>query len=862
MRDENSTPEGRVLRSGRSTPVCMETVSGKEKAVSQKPVSQRKPKVKKPIKQEGVKELVKREGESDDVKSDLSSVKKEQDSDIEKNVSAPDTKAKAKTKKQPSKVGNQKSKSLAKSGEAQGSKGKKGGKVAKPKTAAKSVKQKVNSDNVTKKKRTQVVKTKGLNTAAKANVPKKTSAIEKLKVRAFDQLKEKLEIAIDRSSISVPECAKLLQQITSPNLSEIFYSQPASVDEGSSDSLVSGLAGKSLPEIMTEGMQRSENTAEKPVTKENTVADNLCKAAHALVSFKIQSVGCNSRFTLDPPSSREFSNSSTQMTQAIAKDHSGTLNEINLTDTGFPDQQFGSIDNQFDGAMSVPNQTVHNLSTTLTQVKPDVEMRPSVKTTVGEQSTSNLVLPMSNLQAVSHGQVSSDSLLKSSITEPSAAVLSSSSPLLAMSNQLLQTASPLVPTTNQFLHMTKSFIPTTSQVLSTVSSLTPTSEAGILTNSLIPTPNQFLQTKTILPTTNALTPITNPLIPTTSQLLSGFPSAIPTSASKMDTTLVAISPVVQAANVLVNQPQLAFQLLQAQGTNTTIPTVMTTTHTQPTPQLICANPTLPCHTTPSQQQATLVTAPLNQRLFLPQITPPIDQKTLGSSLPTILPSIKQPHDLLLPKVVSTATPHVRGTLPTTSANEITSCKLRPILPREPLVSPTFALFNPPLQSLQNVATVTDTSCNVKQAVKRLVNERTKNTDNHSPQQTTALPDIASTFNKGFFTASSQCDVGTMIGPGQNNIEMANKEQAIKALLSIGSGQQTARQGTKGNINVGASKETEPKKPDDLLVVFDTDKGIFKVDDVTIDPQVNTIGKGNTPSSTCVKELANGKKTVS
>ena len=832
MRDENSTPEGRVLRSGRSTPVCMETVSGKEKAVSQKPVSQRKPKVKKPIKQEGVKELVKREGESDDVKSDLSSVKKEQDSDIEKNVSAPDTKAKAKTKKQPSKVGNQKSKSLAKSGEAQGSKGKKGGKVAKPKTAAKSVKQKVNSDNVTKKKRTQVVKTKGLNTAAKANAPKKTSAIEKLKVRAFDQLKEKLEIAIDRSSISVPECAKLLQQITSPNLSEIFYSQPASVDEGSSDSLVSGLAGKSLPEIMTEGMQRSgnltsiqENTAEKPVTKENTVADNLSKAAHALVSFKIQSVGCNSRFTLDPPSSREFSNSSTQMTQAIAKDHSGTLNEINLTDTGFPDQQFGSIDNQFDGAMSVPNQTVHNLSTTLTQVKPDVEMRPSVKTTVGEQSTSNLVLPMSNLQAVSHGQVSSDSLLK----------------------------------TNQFLHMTKSFIPTTSQVLSTVSSLTPTSEAGILTNSLIPTANQFLQTNTILPTTNPLTPITNPLIPTTSQLLSGFPSAIPTSASKMDTTLVAISPVVQAANVLVNQPQLAFQLLQAQGTNTTIPTVMTTTHTQPTPQLICANPTLPCHTTPSQQQATLVTAPLNQRLFLPQITPPIDQKTLGSSLPTILPSIKQPHDLLLPKVVSTATPHVRGTLPTTSANEITSCKLRPILPREPLVSPTFALFNPPLQSLQNVATVTDTSCNVKQAVKRLVNERTKNTDNHSPQQTTALPDIASTFNKGFFTASSQSDVGTMIGPGQNNIEMANKEQAIKALLSIGSGQQTARQGTKGNINVGASKETEPKKPDDLLVVFDTDKGIFKVDDVTIDPQVNTIGKGNTPSSTCVKELANGKK---
>ena len=771
-------------------------------------MSGKKTKVKKAIKLEGVKELFKEGGstDSDNVKSDVSGIKEEEDSDalVEKNVKALSNKGKAKTKKQ-SKGG----------GAAPGNVQQKEGKVTKPKSTSKGGKEKANS--ITKSKRTQVAKTKAFNVP---NIPKKASAIEKLKVRAFDQLKEKLEIAFDRSSISVPECVKLLQQITSPNLSKIFHSQAATVGEVSSNSLVSGLAGRSLPEIMTKGMGNSGNTGERAAPKETTVAENLSKAAQALVSFKSQSTTVGQ----DPVSYEEF-------------DQFETRNENNSASTGFLDQQFvkNSVGNQSEGAMPVPRQTASNLSrytSAFTQAKQMEEIlkSPPVQLTTGLQSTSNQVLQSSILQVVNHGlNGSSDPLVKRNITEST--VTASARPLVTMTSQFLQTAArPLVPGTSQLVDITKSTIPT-SQVLSTVNPLIPTvNGSSSSTNPFIPTAKQLHQT-------NSIPSATNPLMRTTNQLFSTFPnaSAIQTTcASKTDNALVTISP-----NLLVNQPQLAFQFLQAQGTaNSNITSVMTRTQTQSTPQLMCqSNP-------PNQHPTTLVTTPLTQRLLLPQITPPIDQKTLGSNLPTILPGIKKSHDLLLPKVVSTASPHVTGTLSTTSAGEMSSlCKLRPILPREPLVSSTFTVFQP-LQSLQQGGKPSETSSNVKQAVKRLVNGRTRNADHTSPQQTTSLPDIASTFNKAFFTASSPSNVGQMIAPIQNNTEMANKEQAIKALLSIGSEQKTARQGNQGNTNVSASKEIEAKGPDDLLVVFDTDKGIFKVDDVTIDPQVNTIGKGN------------------
>ena len=806
LKDENSTTERRVLRSGRSTPVSMEKIGSKEKSVSpksvsQKSVSRKKPKVKKAIKQEGVKKLFKEEGviDGDEVKSDLSGIKKEEDLNILTSTLSSKGKAKPKTRKQQGEG--------RKSGAAQGTGQQKEGKVTKIKGAPK------NGKGITKSKHTQVAKTKGFNLP---NIPKKTSAIEKLKVRAFDQLKEKLEIAFDQSSISVPECVKLLEQITSPNLSEIFYSQPVSVDEVNSDSLVSGLAGKSLPEIMTRAI---ENTEEKAATRESTVAENLSKAAQALVSFKTQSAS--------QLSYEEF--------------NTGTQNESNLTSAGFLDQQFvtTNMGNHFDGAISVPTQPVNNLSTmpAATQAKPVEEIlkSPSVQSTTRLSSNSKQVLATSNLQAVNGLIANSAPIVKSNIPEPSAPGMSLSSPLVAVTNQYQQTANPLVPTTSQFLEMTKSTIATSTQVLSTVNQLIPpVNDLPLLTNPLIPTAKQLLQTNPI-PTGSQ-----NPLIQTTNQLFSSFPSVSAiqtTSGSKTDNTLVAISP-----NLLVNQPQLALQLLQTQRTTSSnITSVMTTTQTPETPQM--------CHnTTPNQQPTTLVTTPLNQRLLLPQITPPIDQKTLGSNLPTLLPDVKKPHDLLLPKVVTTAPPNTTGTRPTTSANEMPNlCKLRPILPREPLVPSTFTIFQP-LQSLQQAAKPNDTSSNVKQAVKRLVSGRTKNTDYTSPKQTTSLPDIASTFNKGFFTASSPRNVGQMIAPAQNS-ELANKEQAIKALLSIGSEQQTV---TQGNTNAAAGKEIEAKGPDDLLVVFDTDKGIFKVDDVTIDPQVNTIGKESYTCGKCGK----------
>ena len=832
----------------------METDGLKEVVVTQKPAPQRKTKVKKkPTKKESSKELVKQEGDvnSDDVKPILFIKTEDLDVHIEKNVAAKKkNEANSKSKKQRNKAANQQPKSLVKAGTMPGIKSvkHKGGNVNRSRRAPNGRTQKVQADssNEPRNKRSQIAKAKGLNIETTGNKLKKVSAIEKLKVRAFDQLKEKLEIAIDRSSLSVPECAKLLQQITSPNLSEIFYGQPASVDEVSSESLVAELAGKSFPEIMSDGMQK----VVLPITKDSAV--NLSEAAQALVSFKTQTASATSRMNLDQeaPLSHEINNSSLSVTQTSVKDI-----QNNGVNARFSEHQFvkKNIDDQFDNAISAAVQPT------------------------GVQLMKSQELQSNNNQLSGSNEIS-DPHMKSSNPELTTAGFSPSSLFLPVTNQLLQqpipqsttnqllqqqiplsTTNPLVPATNQFVHLTNPLTPTTNQDFSTINPLlTTTNQAPSLTNSsilptnqvlstinpLLPTVNQVpSSTNPLLSTTNRLVQTThlqttiNPLIPTTNQLLYNFPSA----SAAADTAIVAISPalpVVQASNVLPNQPQLTFQLLPPQGIIPTQPTVMTTCQTQATPRSSTATSTTP------NRPTTLLTTPLNH-LFLPRITPPIDQKTLGSNLPTILPGIKTAHDLLLPKTVSTVTQQHAGTVAATSANDMPpSCKLRPILPRQPVVSSTITLTNPPQSTLKIAGNATNVPNNVKKAVRRLVSGRTKNSDLST--QTTSLPDIASSFNRGIFTGHVG---GPAIAPGQSNTEMANKEQAITALLSIGSEQQkTARQEAKGVVNVATSRASEPNKPNDLLVVFDTNKEIFKVDDVIIDPQVNTIGKGNYFSS--------------
>ncbi|XP_028391085.1 uncharacterized protein LOC114515963 [Dendronephthya gigantea] len=764
---DKPTTEGRVLRSGRNTPVCIETIVEKEK-----PSPNKKSKLRKTIKQEraGAESVnQKSTADNDLAKSDLTGVKQEDiaDNSMGNDVTSPkaknSAKAKGKTKKQQNKSSSPKAETAKGNSE---QKGAKFTKVAKEKTL------RVNSSEAVKNRRPQIAKSKG----AIAKRAKKTSAIEKLKVRAFDQLKEKLEIAFDRSSISVPECVQLLQKITSPNLSEIFESQVTSVEDSSSESLLAGLAGKSLPEIMSEGLRRGGNSDDRiaaaKTSKNETIAtENLSKAAHALVSFKSQT---GTRKNLGNEAS---SSDNTQTTQVL-------LNDFGLQNTGFTAMnqkvQNNSTESQVDVAkttttkqLTIPNTI--SISQTNHQVG---EMLKNV--TANPLSTSNQAMQQSNFpQTVSQGTIAGmDSLVKT--TES-----------LNNFGQVLQTLNPLIPTSSQL-----------SQIA----------------NLLVPTTNQLFQTNTFLPATN-------PVLPP-NQLLANV-SAIASPQSTISPGNPALPP---AQNVLLGQPQVAFQFVQAKGA-TPAPLPTTTAQAQTTPRFICPNPgALPQTTTPDQQPGHPL--PLNQRLFLPKITPPIDQKTLGSNLPTL--SIKS------------------ASIPTTSTNELpTSGKLRPILPREPFVSPTLAMFNPIQQNFPSITKASDITSNVKQAVKRLVNGRAKSTENPPSKQT--LPDIASTFNKPLFAGQGK----PALAPAQNRqdcSEMANKEQAIKALLSIGGEQQTAQQGAKGAAFncIPATKVVETKKADDLLVVFDTDKGIFKVDDVTIDPQVNTIGKESYTCGKCGK----------
>ncbi|XP_046851689.1 mucin-17-like [Xenia sp. Carnegie-2017] len=172
-------------------------------------------------------------------------------------------------------------------------------------------------------------------------------------------------------------------------------------------------------------------------------------------------------------------------------------------------------------------------------------------------------------------------------------------------------------------------------------------------------------------------------------------------------------------------------------------------------------------------------------------------------------------------------------------------KLRPILPREPLAKPTLRLFSQPRVNVATNQNVVNN--NIKH---QLDSGRTKNIKELPSIQPTAvtLPDIASSFNQQLLGGSST--ENTTMAQMPSNIEMTMKEQAIKALLSIGNEQQVVR--LRQEENEPRSKTSELNKSDDSLVVFDTDKGIFKVDNVTIDPQVNTIGKESYTCGKCGK----------
>lgn len=336
---------------------------------------------------------------------------------------------------------------------------------------------------------------------------------------------------------------------------------------------------------------------------------------------------------------------------------------------------------------------------------------------------------------------------------------------------------------------------------------------------------------------------------------------IPTSTS------VVIPPVLPSVSIV--QAPVTFQLLHvpSQVTKPSLSGDLTTAHLQQTPGFLYQNPpTVVNKLTPtsvSQQPNSIFPPALNNFLYLAKLKSQCEQKPLlDSNSPGLLPGI-QTQEHILPSSsfppachLTAGTSLVNSTVTTlssvsTSTTEVqSSTKLRPILPREPLVSKNLSLFGQgvkPSTGSNTLPKIADQSSIVKKAVKRLVNERTKTNDSVRPEIST-LPDIATSFRKSTFTPYNRSESHEREGhlgsklEQQDVTEMTSKEQAIKALLSIGGNESISQQGNGEHLGV-SSKTQETNKTSGLKVVFETDKGIFKVDDVTIDPQVNTIGKG-------------------
>ncbi|XP_001635170.3 uncharacterized protein LOC5515022 [Nematostella vectensis] len=133
----------------------------------------------------------------------------------------------------------------------------------------------------------------------------------------------------------------------------------------------------------------------------------------------------------------------------------------------------------------------------------------------------------------------------------------------------------------------------------------------------------------------------------------------------------------------------------------------------------------------------------------------------------------------------------------------------------------------------------------KQAVKKLVHERTKSAElkREAPERKQKTMENAKTLEKIPSNFPSPKPKITPTKPGARPSEEVprsrssefNIEQAATALLSIG-----AHEGSDGGVRESPShEEAHPEAPDEKVVF--TSKGMFRVGDVEVDPEYNRIG---------------------
>ena len=361
------------------------------------------------------------------------------------------------------------------------------------------------------------------------------------------------------------------------------------------------------------------------------------------------------------------------------------------------------------------------------------------------------------------------------------------------------------------------------------------------------------------------------LTATTFTGLTGLPMNKPLKATEVQAS--APSVILQTTpvpSIPIVQTPMAIQLLQvptSQATKGNHPGDLHGTPFQQTPGFIYPNPTTMINklTSLNQQATNLFPSTINQLLYLAKLNQQREGKSLlNPNFRGFVPGMQTQEQALFPSASGsvTCTSLANTTISTlgstsTNINEIqSSTKLRPILPREPSVAPSFSSFaNQGVKSGASSNTlpkVTTQSSNihVKQEIKRMVNERTKANDVLNPEVKTVPPDIASTFTKNSVRTTSSLESyqsDSPLGPKhsvqQETTEMTSKEQAINALLSIGGNESLSQHGNCEPRDGSGNRSYETNETNDLKVVFESDKGIFKVDNVTIDPLINTISKG-------------------
>lgn len=635
-----------------------------------------------------------------------------------------------------------------------------------------------------------------------------SSQVMQLKISVFDNLYSKLKSK--NKDISIEEAAEMLTKISSDNLQMAFKSSQKPDKLGNNSSRQEKKVISDTEEIVSQAAEALVSfRAKSPISREDPSKIEKMNSTQSSLSSTAPSLNTQAGEKVKP-----YVTSATSAVQALMQFQSSSSVPSTFpsvpTASSLPHNMLHGVLPTVSLSQSFPQLLQPNLSTSFTNLMPMVSSHATLPSF--SQIAAHL-RPPPTLPGMANTLTSNPSGMQHTLLTPS--LSSVPSPSLMLPNQPL-----LQPQLQQPLPLTNP-VTSSKQSLAAVKNIAPTVEATVkktTTQKQNPLQQPLKGMEEVVGNvgTNVPQPILwnlkSPVVflgspqnlggvprnlvasPSTSQSgtsleQAGYRPVAPKPVTKSDTTHAAAAPVSSVPNLLTLGGRPILPRTQLQGGDDSKKLQSPQSGMSFVSQLPSMNPSHPYQAAASTLQ-------------------PLTQVTSTSPKKTTLMSVNLPSSSIITNLPSSS---------------------------NPVGQPINTFMQQNFQDNSSVKCTSQSSVSAKQAVKKLVHERTKSAELKKEASGSANPHPTTKLKAILPLPPKDPTTSTVTSTETKNNEF-NLEQAATALLSIGV--------PDGIETIGLKQgSSDPSKDDYEEDVVFTSKGTFRVGDVDVDPRYNRIGRG-------------------